>query len=104
MRICKHVYFECPLSPDFPSKVTDRQRYLLEEVMIEQARRGNLDTAVETLKKELPELTEQIDSFTKNDILQETIENAKNQQEIAKKIADYKKAHPILSKFYIPKF
>ena len=69
--ICKYVYFECPPSPDFPSKVTDRQSNLLAAVMIEQARRGNLDTAVETLKKELPELTEKIDSFAKNDILQD---------------------------------
>ena len=57
----------CKLS----QKVRNAEDTLLETVLIDEARKGKLTEAVEILRKELPELTEKIDSFAKNDTLQD---------------------------------
>lgn len=55
----------------FSQKVRNAENTLLEAVLIDEARKGKLTEAVEILRKELPELTEKIDSFAKNDTLQD---------------------------------
>lgn len=58
--ICKHVYFECPLSPDFPSKVTDRQRGLATH----STGRGAPWTSVLGVVKSWTRLSDQLSHFT----------------------------------------
>ena len=76
------------------------------------AQKGELDKTKTELLKNLPELTEIIRKESNHSEILEINSAAKKilqkqkeqQQKIAQQIENYKKEHPILSKFYIPKF
>lgn len=76
------------------------ERDLAEKVMYSAAQKGTLDKTKAELLEDLPELAEHINKYCQNSGIAEINENA---LKIAKAREAYKKAHPILSIFHIPK-
>ena len=74
------------------------EKILAEKILYNAAIEGKLDKVKSELLEDLPEITDVITKYSNSPEIQELNENGKMI------IENYKKAHPILSKFYIPKF
>ena len=86
---------------DFTSRIVEGEKALAEHILYKEAQKGNLEKTKAGLIEDLPELQNYILEYSNSTpALSEINENA---LKIAKAREAYKKAHPILSIFHIPK-
>ena len=93
-------------------QIRNAEKELVKRVIYDAAENGSLYKTKTELLEDVPELTEIIQRETNSPAIQEINEAAREAkqkwlekiQRIAQQKKDYQKAHPILSKFYIPEF
>ena len=81
------------------------EKILAEKILYNAAIEGKLDKVKSEMLEDLPEITDVITKYSNIPEIQELNENGKMILQMKQEaIENYKKAHPILSKFSIPKF
>lgn len=82
-----------------------REKMLAEKILYKAAQEGKLDKVKGEMLEDLPEITDVITKYSNIPEIQELNENGRMILQMKQEaIENYKKAHPIVSKFYIPKF